>query len=105
MLEPLGASQVQGPGNTAAAHEPIAGIATLGRGVGDTYGRLLEKKMGRWRHKILLDARGRVAAAYGVLSLPITFVIGPDGRVAEHVQMGSLDREGLERILDRHPPD
>jgi len=54
---------------------------------------------------ILLDARGKVAAAYGVLSLPITLVIGSDGRVAEHVQMGSLDRAGLERILDRHPPD
>jgi len=54
---------------------------------------------------ILLDARGKVAAAYGVLSLPITLVIGPDGRVVEHVQMGSLDRAGLERILDRHPPD
>jgi peroxiredoxin len=52
---------------------------------------------------ILLDARGKVAAAYGVLSLPITLVIGPDGRVAEHVQMGSLDRKGLERILERHP--
>src|SRR5437773_4997825 len=34
---------------------------------------------------ILLDARGKVAAAYGVLSLPITLVIGRDGRVAEHV--------------------
>ena len=54
---------------------------------------------------ILLDARGKVAAAYGVLSLPITLVIGPDGRVAEHVLMGSLDQAGLERILDRHPPD
>jgi len=40
-----------------------------------------------------------------VLSLPITLVIGPDGRVAQHVLMGSLDRDGLERILGRHPPD
>ncbi len=54
---------------------------------------------------ILLDARGKVAAAYGVLSLPITLVIAPDGRVAERVLMGSLDREGLETILGRHPPD
>jgi len=54
---------------------------------------------------ILLDTRGKVAAAYGVLSLPITLVIGPDGRVAEHVLMGSLDREGLDRILARHPSD
>ena len=54
---------------------------------------------------ILLDARGKVAAAYGVLSLPITLAIGPDGHVAERVLMGSLDRAGLERILERHPPE
>ncbi len=54
---------------------------------------------------ILLDGRGKVAAAYGVLSLPITLVIAPDGRVAERVLMGSLDREGVERILKRHPPE
>ena len=52
---------------------------------------------------ILLDARGKVAASYGVLALPITLVIDRDGRVAERVLMGSLDREGLERILGRHP--
>jgi peroxiredoxin len=50
---------------------------------------------------ILLDTRGKVASAYGVLSLPITLVIAPDGRVAERVMMGSLDRQGLEAILDR----
>ena len=54
---------------------------------------------------ILLDARGKVAASYGVLSLPITLVIDRDGRVAERVLMGSLDREGVESILGRHPPD
>jgi peroxiredoxin len=54
---------------------------------------------------ILLDGRGKVASAYGVLSLPITLVIGPDGRVAENVHMGSLDREGLEQLLGRYPAD
>lgn len=54
---------------------------------------------------ILLDGRGKVASAYGVLSLPITIVIAPDGRVAERVQMGSLDRDGLDAILRRHLPD
>ena len=62
-------------------------------------------KESRISFPILLDARGKVAAAYGVLSLPITLVVGPDGRVAEHVLMGSLDREGLDRILARHPSD
>jgi peroxiredoxin len=54
---------------------------------------------------ILLDTRGKVASAYGVLSLPITLVISPDGRVAERVRMGSLDREGIDAILRRHPSD
>ena len=62
-------------------------------------------KESRITFPILLDARGKVAAAYGVLSLPITLVIGADGRVAEQVLMGSLDRDGLERILGRHPPN
>jgi len=54
---------------------------------------------------VLLDGRGKVASAYGVLSLPISLVIGPDGRVEGDVRMGSLDREGLDGILARHPPD
>jgi len=53
---------------------------------------------------VLLDGRGKVAAAYDVLSLPITVVVAPDGRVADSVRMGSLDREGLEEILRRHLP-
>ena len=53
---------------------------------------------------ILLDARGKVAARYGVLSLPITLVVGPDGRMAERIVMGSLDRDSLEAILKRRLP-
>ncbi|HYS78623.1 MAG TPA: TlpA disulfide reductase family protein [Candidatus Dormibacteraeota bacterium] len=53
---------------------------------------------------ILLDARGKVAARYGVLSLPITLVVGPDGRMAERVVMGSLDRDALGAILKRRLP-
>jgi peroxiredoxin len=54
---------------------------------------------------ILRDARGKVAAAYDVLSLPITLVVSPEGRIVESVVMGSLDREDVERILARHAPD
>jgi peroxiredoxin len=54
---------------------------------------------------ILRDARGKVAAAYDVLSLPITLVVSPDGRIVDSVVMGSLDREDVERILARHAPD
>ena len=53
---------------------------------------------------ILLDTRGRVAARYGVLSLPITLVVGPDGRLEERVSMGSLDPASLTALLDRHLP-
>jgi peroxiredoxin len=54
---------------------------------------------------ILRDARGKVAAAYDVLSLPITLVVSPEGRIVDSVVMGSLDREDVERILARHAPD
>ncbi len=53
---------------------------------------------------ILLDARGKVAARYGVLSLPITLVVGPDGRMAEQLVMGALDRDSLGAILKRRLP-
>jgi peroxiredoxin len=54
---------------------------------------------------ILLDPRGKVAAAYGVLSLPITLVVGPDGRVAGSVEMGTLTEADLEaRIAGLHGP-
>ena len=53
---------------------------------------------------ILLDSRGKVAARYGVLSLPITLVVGPDGRMAERIVMGSLDRDSLGAILERRLP-
>ena len=53
---------------------------------------------------ILLDARGKVAARYGVLSLPITLVVGPDGQMAEQIVMGALDRDSLGAILKRRLP-
>ncbi len=53
---------------------------------------------------ILLDGRGKVAARYGVLSLPITLVIDADGRMAEPIVMGSLDRDSLDALLKRRLP-
>ena len=50
---------------------------------------------------ILLDARGKVASAYGVLALPITIILGRDGRIADAVRMGSLDRADLDERLTR----
>ena len=50
---------------------------------------------------ILLDARGRVASAYGVVALPITIIVDRDGRIADTVRMGSLSRGDLEERLTR----
>jgi cytochrome c biogenesis protein CcmG, thiol:disulfide interchange protein DsbE len=50
---------------------------------------------------ILLDARGAVASDYKVLSLPITIMIDRQGRLADAVHMGSLERVDLETRLDR----
>ena len=53
---------------------------------------------------ILLDPRGKVAESYGVLGLPVTLLVGADGRIAANVAMGALTREGLEALLkDIHP--
>jgi len=48
---------------------------------------------------VLLDARGNVAQAYGVIALPTTIVVGADGRIRGEIAMGSLTREGLEEWL------
>jgi thiol-disulfide isomerase/thioredoxin len=88
----------------ARAHEGT--VVILGVNLGEKRSKVADYiKESGVSFPILLDARGKVAAAYGVLSLPITLVVAPDGRVAERVRMGSLDREGLEGILGRHPPD
>ena len=53
---------------------------------------------------ILLDPRGKVAEAYGVLGLPVTLLVGADGKIAGSVAMGSLTREGLEDLIAKHRP-
>ena len=53
---------------------------------------------------ILLDPRGKVAGAYGVLGLPVTLLVGADGKIAGSVAMGSLTREGLEDLIAKHRP-
>jgi peroxiredoxin len=48
---------------------------------------------------VLLDPRGRVATAYGVLGLPASLVVDSQGRVVKGISMGTLDRAELEAIL------
>jgi cytochrome c biogenesis protein CcmG, thiol:disulfide interchange protein DsbE len=46
-----------------------------------------------------LDARGELADALGTAALPVTVVIGPDGRIAtEHV--GPMTADDLDETLD-----
>jgi cytochrome c biogenesis protein CcmG, thiol:disulfide interchange protein DsbE len=47
------------------------------------------------------DAASRLTAAFGVVNMPSTFLISPEGRiVASH--SGALDAGGLRRLIDEH---
>ncbi len=48
---------------------------------------------------VLLDSRGKVAASYGVVGLPVSLVVDASGRLAKQISMGSLSREELARSL------
>jgi peroxiredoxin len=48
---------------------------------------------------VLLDARGKVARAYGVAGLPSTVIVDASGRIVREISMGSLDREEFRRTL------
>ncbi len=91
-----------------AARARAAGLAVLGINLGEKKDRVAAyvRKQGI-AFPVLLDARGKVASAYGVLSLPITLIIDRDGRLVEAVRMGSLSRADLEerlgRVLPRSP--
>jgi len=88
----------------ARAHQK--GFVILGVNLGEKRGRVASYvEAAGITFPVLLDGRGKVASAYDVLSLPITLVVAPDGRVADRVRMGSLDREGLEEIVRRHLPE
>lgn len=47
------------------------------------------------------DANGTVAQAYPGTSVPRTYVIGPDGRIAWHAHIGALTREALDGQVAR----
>jgi peroxiredoxin len=48
--------------------------------------------------RVLLDPRGTVAKAYGVVGLPASIVISPEGVVLGSISMGSLDRRRIEDL-------
>jgi peroxiredoxin len=49
--------------------------------------------------RVLLDPRGTVAQAYGVVGLPASIVISPEGAVVGSISMGSLDRRTIEDLV------
>jgi peroxiredoxin len=56
-------------------------------------------------YPILLDRRGKVAEAYGVVGLPATLVVSADGRVVRRLEMGALSAETLKTIVESPEPE
>jgi hypothetical protein len=48
----------------------------------------------------ILDAGKKMATRYGVVSLPTTFFIGPDG-VIRHLEIRGMDAQILQAGLER----
>ena len=55
------------------------------------------KKMGL-TFPIVVDRRANIAERYGVVSLPVTFFIDPNGIIRERVFGGTLTKENIEEI-------
>jgi len=55
-------------------------------------------------YPILLDRRGKVAEAYGVVGLPATLVVSADGRVVRKLEMGALSAEALKGFIETPQP-
>lgn len=88
-----------------AARERSGSLTVLGVNLGEKRDKVAAyAREAGLTFPILLDGRGKVAARYGVLSLPITLVVGPDGQMAEQIVMGALDRDSLGAILKRRLP-
>jgi len=55
-------------------------------------------------YPVLLDGRGRVAQAYGVVGLPATIVVSPEGMVMKKLSMGALTLETLQSLSSSGAP-
>ncbi|PYQ13582.1 MAG: hypothetical protein DMH00_04105 [Acidobacteria bacterium] len=76
------------------------GTRILAINLGETY-RKVERyaKEHDLRLTILLDSRGKAAQAFGVVGLPTTLLLDPQGRVIGQIDMGSLSRTELGKLL------
>lgn len=54
---------------------------------------------GKLTFPILLDRRVNIAERFGVVSLPVTFFIDPEGIIRERVFGGTLTAEGIEQTF------
>ena len=65
--------------------EPVRRVEKFARKLGLSY-------------PVLLDRRGRVAQAYGVVGLPATIVVSAEGKVMKKLSMGGLTLETLRSL-------
>jgi len=49
--------------------------------------------------RVLLDPQGTVAKAFGVVGLPASIVINPEGAILGELSMGSLDRRTIQDLV------
>jgi cytochrome c biogenesis protein CcmG, thiol:disulfide interchange protein DsbE len=83
---------------TAAGHRAarLAVIGVLYKDRPDAARAFVRRHGGTW--PMGMDADGRTAAAWGVVGLPHTFFVRPDGTLASH-QLGELTQANLNRQL------
>jgi peroxiredoxin len=85
----------------AARSSTAGGAVVLGVNLGERRGKVADyARQAGLTFPILLDPRGKAAQQLGVLSLPTTLVLGPDGKVSSTIPMGSMTPELLERRID-----
>jgi cytochrome c biogenesis protein CcmG/thiol:disulfide interchange protein DsbE len=82
----------------AAGHraDRLAVVGVLYRDQPDAARAFARRHGGGW--PVGVDADGRTAAAWGVVGLPQTFFVRPDGTLASH-QLGELTPANLDRQL------
>jgi cytochrome c biogenesis protein CcmG, thiol:disulfide interchange protein DsbE len=82
----------------AAGHRAarLAVVGVLYRDQPDAARAFVRQHGGTW--PMGMDADGRTAAAWGVVGLPHTFFVRPDGTLASH-QLGELTQANLDRQL------
>jgi thiol-disulfide isomerase/thioredoxin len=58
----------------------------------------LRKRAEQWSAPVVVDPEGRLARAFGVSSVPTTFVLDADGRI-QHTEVGYTTELGLRARL------